>query len=178
MDLFLQFGYGMKALTIDLSKKWNGVSVILSPRDMTPAQLVSWSNEFQKAKVKCYFDPQCYCPKSEQKRLSQYEYWDKNLNTNIQSNDTIVERKIKFIKKYNEIAQTEAYILPGILHNYDVNWEKRFVFQVRAFINAAHNVMKDKPIFATLALPKDFLIQNGAQLIVGSVEELTKAILQ
>lgn len=160
MDLFLQFGYGMKALTIDLSKKWNGVSVILSPRDMTPAQLVSWSNEFQKAKVKCYFDPQCYCPKSEQKRLSQYEYWDKNLNTNIQSNDTIVERKIKFIKKYNEIAQTEAYILPGILHNYDVNWEKRFVFQVRAFINAAHNVMKDKPIFATLALPKDFLIQN------------------
>lgn len=160
MDLFLQFGYGMKALTIDLSKKWNGVSVILSPRDMTPAQLVSWSNEFQKAKVKCYFDPQCYCPKSEQKRLSQYEYWDKNLNTNVQSNDTIVERKIKFIKKYNEIAQTEAYILPGILHNYDVDWEKRFIFQVRAFINAAHNVMKDKPILATLALPKDFLIQN------------------
>ena len=72
MELFLQFGHGMKALTLDLSKKWDKTSVILSPRDMAPTQLKTWSIEFQKAGVQCYFDPQCYFPKSELKRLSQY----------------------------------------------------------------------------------------------------------
>ena len=71
MELFLQFGYGMKNLTIDLAKKWNGASVILSPRDMEPTQLHKWSKEFEKAGVDCYFDPQCYCPKSELKRLTK-----------------------------------------------------------------------------------------------------------
>ena len=48
MQLYLQFGYGMKALTIDLAKKWGGVSVILSPRDMSPKQLEAWSKDFAK----------------------------------------------------------------------------------------------------------------------------------
>lgn len=160
MDLFLQFGYGMKSLTIDLSKKWNGASVILSPRDMTPSQLISWSKDFQKAGVKCYFDPQCYCPKSEQKRLSQYAYWDSNLNTKMQSTNTPIDQKIEYIKQYNDIANTEAYILPSILNSYDMEWSQRFLIQSRRFIDAAHKIMSDKPIFATLALPRDFLVQS------------------
>lgn len=160
MDLFLQFGYGMKSLTIDLSKKWNGASVILSPRDMTPSQLISWSKDFEKAGVKCYFDPQCYCPKSEQKRLSQYAYWDSNLNTKMQSTNTPIDQKIEYIKRYNDIANTEAYILPSILNSYDIEWSQRFLVQSRRFIDAAHKIMSDKPIFATLALPRDFLVQS------------------
>ena len=160
MELFLQFGYGMKNLTIDLAKKWNGASVILSPRDMEPTQLHKWSKEFEKAGVDCYFDPQCYCPKSELKRLTKYSYWDCNLNTNLQSNNTYVEQKIENIKQYNDIAMTKAYILPCILNKYEDKWDDRFVLQQKRFIDAAHKTMKDKPIYATLALPSDFLIQN------------------
>jgi len=164
MDLYLQFGHGMKALTLDLSKKWNGASVILSPRDMTPSQLITWSKEFEKSSVRCYFDPQCYCPKSDQKRLVQYAYWDCNLNTNLQSNDTPIDRRIKAIKECNDTANTEAYILPCILNSYDADWAKRFVSQSRRFIDAAHKVMNDKPVFATLALPRDFLVQSEATI--------------
>lgn len=160
MELFLQFGYGMKNLTIDLAKRWNGASVILSPRDMEPQQLVRWSEEFEKAGVNCYFDPQCYCPKSELKRLTKYSYWDCNLNTNLQSNITYVEQKLEYIKQYNSIAKTKAYILPCILSKYEEMWEERFVLQQKRFIEAAHKIMKDKPIYATLALPSEFLIQN------------------
>lgn len=164
MDLFLQFGHGMKTLTLDLSKKWNGASVILSPRDMTPSQLTTWSKEFEKRGVQCYFDPQCYCPKSEQKRIIQYSYWDCNLNTNLQSEGTSIDKQIKEIKRYNDIANTKAYILPCILNSYTPDWAQRFLLQSRRVIDAANKIMTDKPIFATLALPKDFLIQSEATI--------------
>ena len=164
MELFLQFGYGMKGLTLALAKQWGGTSVILSPRDMTPDQLEAWSKEFEKANVKCYFDPQCYCPKSSQKNLAKYKYWDCNLNTNLQSNTTVIDQQIQAIKEYNDIAKTKIYILPSILSDYDTKWSERFVFQSQRFITAAHKVIKEKPIFATLALPKDFLIQREETL--------------
>jgi len=160
MELYLQFGHGMKSLTIDLAKKWNGATVILSPRDMTPDQLKVWSNDFNKNGVKCYFDPQCYCPKSKLKRLVQYSYWDCNLNTNIKTGSNLVDQRIEEIKKYNEIAKTQAYILPNILHDYDSTWADTFIFQTKRFIESARKIMTNKPIYATLPFPKDFLIQN------------------
>lgn len=160
MELFLQFGHGMKQLTLDLAKKWNGASVILSPRDMTPKQLSVWSKDFEKYGVQCYFDPQCYCPKSALKRLEQYSYWDSNLNTHLQSNKNPIDEKIENIRYYNDIANTKAYILPSILHDYDSNWADTFSFQSKRFIESAHKIMNDKPIFSTLALPKGFLVQN------------------
>lgn len=173
MELYLQFGYGMKALTIDMAKKWKGVSVILSPRDMTPDQLTAWSKDFERAGVECYFDPQCYCPKSELKRLIQYEYWDCNLNTNLQTGDTAIDKQIKEIKRYNDIANTKMYILPSILNNYDPEWANRFISQSKRFIDAAHKVMNDKPVFTTLALPKDFLVQSEA-----TIEPVLQEILE
>lgn len=160
MELFLQFGYGMKSLTLDLAKKWDSTSVILSPRDMTPAQLITWSAEFQKAGIKCYFDPQCYCPKSELKRLSQYSYWDSNLNTHLQQGNTAVELKIQEIKKCNDIAKSEAYILPSVLNDYEPAWAGRFISQTKRFVDAGHQYMSDKPLLATLAFPKGFLVQS------------------
>lgn len=163
MELFLQFGYGMKALTISLAKKWNGTSVILSPRDMSPDQLNSWTLEFEKAGVSCYFDPQCYCPQgSDIKRLSQYKYWDSHLNTNLEAKEPLIDQKIKAIKEYNDIARTVSYILPCILNNYDDRWADRFISQSKRIIDASHKFMSDKPIFATLVFPKDLLVQNEA----------------
>ena len=164
MELFLQFGHGMKKLTIELAKKWNGTSVILSPRDMDPKQLVVWSKDFEKANVNCYFDPQCYCPKTEQKKLIQYEYWDCNLNTHLQSVDTKLDLQLKKIKYYNDIAKTKAYILPSILNSYDEQWADIFVHQSKRYIEAAHRIMHDKPLYATLAFPKNFLLQNEATI--------------
>ena len=172
MELFLQFGHGMKALTLDLSKKWDKTSVILSPRDMAPTQLKTWSIEFQKAGVQCYFDPQCYCPKSELKRLSQYSYWDSNLNTKLQQNNTPIDQQIQEIKNCNDIAKSVAYILPSILNNYDSSWANRFLRQTKRIIDSGHKYMNDKPLLATLTFPKDFLVQNE-----NTIEPVLQAIL-
>ena len=164
MELFLQFGHGMKALTLDLAKKWKDISVILSPRDMTPEQLISWSKEFAKNGVKSFFDPQCYCPKSELKRLSQYEYWDSKLNTHVNTGGTTIDGMLKRIKEYNDIADTRAYIVPCMLREYNEEWSKNFLHQINLFVETAKRVMDDKEIYATLSFPKGFLIQNEATI--------------
>ncbi len=172
MELFLQFGYGMKALAVDLSRRWNGATVILSPRDMTPSQLSSWNNEFSRAGLKCLFDPQCYSPKGDPKKLVQYDYWETNLNTNLQSGDSRIDKQIKSIKQYNEIVNTTAYILPSILNPYDVDWADRFILQSKRFITSAKSIMDNRPLMATLAFPKDFLIQSEV-----TIEPVLQAIL-
>ena len=48
MNFFLQFGHGMKQMSIDLAKKWGEATVILSPRDIKPDQLAQWSPSFLK----------------------------------------------------------------------------------------------------------------------------------
>ena len=127
MELYLQFGHGMKTLTIDLAKRWGKATVILSPRDMTEIQLVNWCKDFKKNNVSCLFDPQCYCPKTEPKRLSKYSYWDNHLKTNTQTNNTILDERISEIKKYNDTSETIAYIIPNILMEYDDSWQKNWL---------------------------------------------------
>ena len=42
MELYFQYGYGMKKIVTDLSKDWGKSTVILSPRDIAPEQLIKW----------------------------------------------------------------------------------------------------------------------------------------
>jgi hypothetical protein len=100
MELYLQFGHGMKSLAIELAEKWGGLTTILSPRDMSPEQMIKWCKDFKKNNVKCLFDPQCYCPKNELRNLSLYDYWDTGMNTNIGSIDSYEVNLIKKIMKY------------------------------------------------------------------------------
>lgn len=57
MELYLQFGWGMKKLVLDFSKTWDNVNVILSPRDISPEQLIKWSKEFKKTIFLVYLIP-------------------------------------------------------------------------------------------------------------------------
>lgn len=167
MKLFLQFGYGMKGLTLDLARKWGGLStsVILSPRDMGPGQLRAWSRDFEKANVQCYFDPQCYCPKQRSGKLPEYSYWNSHFGTVVDSTGLRIEGQIddqiKKIKGCNDIANTKAYILPSILQDYTDAWEYQYIARSQKIIESAQMNMQDKPIYATLALPKNFLLQRG-----------------
>ena len=101
MELYFQFGYGMKKIATDLSKDWGGATAILSPRDMSPEQLIKWRKDFEKANVKTLFDPQCYFPKSQHKGLQKYDYIDSSLVTKLESNTSREEENIKSVLDYN-----------------------------------------------------------------------------
>lgn len=160
MELYLQFGYGMKKLTIDLSKEWGGVNVILSPRDIYPEQLKIWSNDFAKANVSCLFDPQCYFPKCNHKNLIKYEYWLDNLDEILGSNDSSVVDLIKKLEYYNSIISAEKFIIPGIMRKFDSEWFSLWKRDCLKLSEATRKVVKNRKAILTVAIPWEILCQG------------------
>ena len=125
MELYLQFGYGMKQLSIDLAEKWGKATVILSPRDIKENSLWKWCREFTAHNINLLFDPQCYYPKQNHKNLSMYGYHNLVNYTNIGKKDNVTkeEQLLTKIKEYNDIANTIEYIVPSIMQSeIDNDW--------------------------------------------------------
>lgn len=162
MELYLQFGHGMKKMAIDLSKKWNGSNIILSPRDIKVDKLESWSKELLAAGAKLYFDPQCYFPKSTHNNLVKYKYWDDSISTNVNSVESYSDILIKQINEYNEVANTIEFIIPSVMNKYDESWIKKWDYLSEQLIDSANKFVRNKKKLLTLAMPKEFLLQQEA----------------
>ncbi|PHS35616.1 MAG: hypothetical protein COA82_04055 [Alkaliphilus sp.] len=174
MKLYLQFGWGMKKLVLDLAKTWEKVNVILSPRDITPKQLQNWSGEFEKANVSCLFDPQCYYPKSDHRILSQYSYWNNLMSKNLSLELNNVNSLITNIKEYNDIIGTEKFIVPGIIRKFDEEWFSKWERESKKLVSVSRNIVGRKKTLLTLALSFGVLNQSDELIekIVLSCEKL------
>ena len=174
MELFLQFGWGMKSMTLELAKKWGGVSVVLSPRDIEPQQIDRWRKDFEKHDVRVLFDPQCYFPKSHHPRLAKYSYWEKSLNTYLSAEENDYDSKlIKKINEYNERAGTSYFIIPSIMEQYSEKWLERWHMKAERLVAASLKHIKAKKRLLTLALPADFLVskEDEVEQFIQRIEE-------
>jgi len=75
MEMFLQFGYGMMEHCRSLVSEWGGGTVILSPRDLKPNQLVSLAASVCTGGGTVLLDPQFYLPYADHDRLVSHDYW-------------------------------------------------------------------------------------------------------
>lgn len=164
MELYLQFGYGMKQITLDLSKEWGGTTAILSPRDISPEQLGKWRTGFKKAGVRTLFDPQIYYPKSAHDGLLKYDYWDSSFATKLESNLSFEDELIKLILTYNDVAGCEEFIIPSAMYQYDEKWIQRWKKQCDKLINATKKYVSGREIILTLALPDTLLTQKDTEI--------------
>lgn len=173
MELYFQFGYGMKKIATDLSKDWGGATAILSPRDMSPEQLVKWRKDFEKANVKTLFDPQCYFPKSQHKGLQKYDYIDSSLVTKLEANSNREEEIIKSVLTYNEMAGCEEFIIPAVMLQYDEQWMVRWKKHCNKWIGATKKHLNSKKVYLTLALPDTFLLQKEEEIekLIAEIEK-------
>lgn len=174
MELFLQFAWGMKKIALELSKDWGGATTILSPRDISPKQLETWNKDFKKANVKTLFDPQCYYPKSNNKGLAQYNYWDSSFATKIQGSSSFEDELIRSILHYNNIAETLEFIIPSNMLTYDEKWFSRWMKNSERLVNATRKIVKDRRIILTLAIPDIVFLQNEDEIerIIEATEKL------
>lgn len=160
MKLYLQFAWGMKQISIDLSKDWNGTTTILSPRDISPEQLQGWSKSFKKAKLKTLFDPQYYYPKSNHKGLAKYDYWNSSFSTQLDSSQSFEDDTTKSIFEYNLMTDTESYIIPAAMYTYDDQWMKKWKKNSDKLVEASKKIVKGKKLILTIALPAELLLQQ------------------
>ncbi|KUO60315.1 MAG: hypothetical protein APF84_04265 [Gracilibacter sp. BRH_c7a] len=174
MRLYLQFGWGMKKLVLDFAEEWKETDVVLSPRDISCKQLIAWSKEFRKTNVSCLFDPQCYFPKSNHKTLSQYDYWNNSMSTNLNSDLKYESNLINSINNYNDIIGTKKFIIPAIMRKYDEEWMKKWKNDSEKLVEASLNIVGDKKLLLTLALPSDLLSQK--EDMIEKVIEITEKL--
>ena len=168
MELFLQYGFGMKEHCKTLLANWGNGTVILSPRDIEPTKLPIYSKEFSKVKGKILFDPQLYYPRANHPRLTGHEYWPDNYSTDILSDGSALKRLIRDIKQVNNVVNSNVYILPGI---YCSRVNKDWLAVHDNIINIAASIMSDKKRYASLCICSESLrFEEQLELILSRSE--------
>lgn len=115
MELSLQFGYGMMGHTRTLIEAWGGGSVVLSPRDMTDAQLRSLASEVCALGGEPLLDPQFYLPHADHARLKSHEYWPSTFEESHSLEPEDWRRLIERLISLQQGMRCGRWILPGVL---------------------------------------------------------------
>lgn len=111
MELYLQMGHGMQSLAVELLTEWGGGSIILSPVNIEPSRVVSFSEKIKKANGAVLFDPQIFYPKEGSLKLQKYNYWPRD-GVSIVSDEEYKNINIELLRLNNEIG-TKEIILPA-----------------------------------------------------------------
>jgi hypothetical protein len=153
MEFMLQFGYGMMDHSRSMVKSWKGGTVILSPRDLSPKQLINLSSEILKLHGEVLFDPQFYLPHSDHERLCSHEYWPNDYTTLGFWGGAELSRMLKEIKRLNDTLSCKKMILPGqyasVINDDWIN------FQQMTFEEAERLEFDSASLLATIALSND-----------------------
>ena len=154
MELYLQFGHGMMDHTAKLLRAWRGGGVILSPRDLEPAQLIKTALVADEAGAEVLLDPQCYVRDADHARLTSHGYWEtyKKCSTASLIGGSGARDVVAALGSLSRALQARQHILPGLLAApVDDDW-----FTVHEnFIDAAIQEFGREPLIATVALSED-----------------------
>lgn len=155
MDLYLQMGHGMMEHARLLIKKWNGGTVILSPRDLKLKQMEKLSNEIKSFGGEVLIDPQFYLPRADYEKLINHSFWPNKFETNaFFSGNGLIKMLQILYEEYNQKLGTKYFIVPGILSSkIDDHW--RHLNDL--FLEESDKVSNKKPLIATLCLSSDIL---------------------
>lgn len=154
MKLYLQFGHGMIAHCDELLGDNIAEGVVLSPRDLTPKQLMDVARNTTSASKGVLFDPQCYIRDADHERLTQHAYWKtfkKTATTNILTGNGAAQI-VAPLYAYNLALETEAVVLPGLMADaVTQDW----LTLHRNIATEGMRLINDRPVFSTIALSTD-----------------------
>lgn len=161
MELYLQFGWGMMDHSRSLVSAWGGGTVILSPRDLSDAQLSKLAAEIGKVGGKVLLDPQFYLPYEEHDRLQQHDYWPNSYSSGAFWTGTALTQLLTKLRDLNHDLASESFVLPGLFAQ-EVNDD--WVARQSAVIEESHRLnLPQDHLLATVALSADAL-KNDAQI--------------
>ncbi len=159
MEFHIQYGWGMKAHSVELVKKWGSGTVILSPRDLEPEELEDVSKRIQTVNGSSVLDPQFYLPRSDHTRLTSHDYWPQNYGTSQFWQGDGLRNLITALMQNCEKIGSNDIILPGLFTSeIDDIW----LGIQRATISTANQLIKGQlNTFATVAVSSDIIKDNS-----------------
>lgn len=171
MDLYLQFGHGMKEHCKYLISKWGKGTIILSPRDLDPDknQLIRFSQEFLDCNGAVLIDPQLFDPRANHHILTKHDYWPSDYVTGLWTGGSALNVLLEEISQLNREAGSNGYIIPGLYcERIDNDW---LAIQ-ETIIDAASTIMNDKERFATICLSAESLrFEDQIENLIARTEE-------
>ena len=168
MELYLQFGYGMMEHCRHLVERWNGGTVILSPRDLESEQIERLGSEIIARGGSVLVDPQFYDPRATHHRLVTHDYWPRDFDTSMLSGGAVLVDLLRRLLTLNTSACAERFIVPGLYGNrVDDNW----LAAQDTVIGEAARVITDRPLIATLCLSGESLrFEEQIEIVLNAAE--------
>lgn len=117
MEFYFQIGWGMIGHCETLLTRWGGGTVILSPRDLEPKQLLNFAKKVQNKNGHVLLDPQFYLPYANHPRLQSHNYWDKTYSTLAYWSGVGLAQQLTKLLDLNQQLNSTAFILPGLYAN-------------------------------------------------------------
>lgn len=153
VELYLQLGARMMGHATDLIEQWGGGTVILSPRDLEPQQLLNLAGEVNELPGGAVlFDPQFYLPLADHARLVSHAYWPDTYESGQFWRGDGLADLVNRVLDLNISLGTSTIVLPGVHCDVlDQDWFQRQAETARL----ARDRAPDARLYATLALAAD-----------------------
>lgn len=158
MEFLLQQGWGMMELDSEFIRKDLASGVILSPRVYKIEQIEHHSKEIRDLGADLLFDAQFYQPRTGREKLLDFPYWK-----NLKFKTTTFDEKAasSFCKSCIEYQvnrlEVSKILIPGRYSNsIDQNWLETH----SNFAETAHSLKTDIPIYSTVALGPDVILND------------------
>lgn len=155
MKFHLQLGYGMMKHSRKLVGSWGEGTVILSPRDLEPEhdQLHRLADNIRDLRGgSVLLDPQFYFPRSDHHRLTSYDFWPEDYQTDVFMGGPGLRRLIGDLLQLNRELGTAGFVAPGL--RADTVSDDWLDIQ-RVIIEESRKVVGDMRLLATVALGED-----------------------
>lgn len=149
MKLYLQAGYGMMSLNERLARRWVGCTAILSPRDLSEAQLAKHATALRALNASVMVDPQFYDPRSDHKRLTGHGHWPAAYTTDLGDEVSFIDDLLAGVDRLNALVRSNVIILPG---QYCAKVDMRWIARHRLIATRAAGAFSNKPRLATICL--------------------------
>ena len=132
----------------------------MSPRDLEPDQLSTFTESFKEKNGAVLLDPQFYLPRADHARLQQHKFWPKNYDTGSFWAGPGLQEQLKTLYEQNLQLKCAEFILPGILAEpIDQGWLDRQA----AIFDIATSLNSNYPSLGTIALSADS-VQDDSQV--------------
>lgn len=167
MELFIQMGHNMQSLALEHLDEFGDGTVIVSPMNILPSKIKTYTAKVHKKNGKVIIDPQLYYPRKLQKKLAQYTYWPQDDFTLLESGQ--FDKVVQELSNLNKECNSDAFLLPSITaKKVDDLWNK----VQRMIIENAKQYEPDMRYIHTVALSSD-VVNDETQIekVISYVEE-------
>lgn len=167
MELYLQIGHGMMNHCYELIQSWGNGTAIISPKNMTHDQILTFSKKINEYGGSVLIDPQFYVPRTSQENLQSHSFWPDSFDTATLFNGSGIDRMIDtLINDYILPSDAPGIIIPSLYLKDDVgeDW------------NSINNLIISSLDRHTLHVPRYLTLCIGVDILKS--EEKTHALLE